>query len=474
MPNPSEEWVAFLNAIRDEPDDDAARLVFSDWLQEHDEAERAEFIRLQCQLAKGVPDPEERHLLQARMLKLRSKHGEEWLGRLRTRIQSYHFDRGMIGVTIEAERFGRAAKLYSPGLVQKVRLTGGVEQIAQALRSKSLAQFHTLDLSGLGLRDGDVEYLFMVRGARHGIKWPTHRLDLRNNFLDESIPLLLASPRLANLEHIELDGNPMSSLSRTLLQRSKWGAHYMPTPTDQKPATLLNSIGMRFVRIPAGTFIMGSPPSESHHETDESQHTITLTNDFYMSTTLVTQWQFQQVMGRNPSRFTEENRGGCSHPVENITWVDAITFCEQLSSLSEESEAKRICRMPWEAEWEYACRAGTKTAFAFGDNLTPMQANYHDHIGRTTPVGNFPPNDWGIYDMHGNVREWCMDWYDRSYYRDSPSHNPTGPENGQNRVLRGGSFDVVAVHYCRSAYRVYFSPLGQLAGIGFRVVFPAT
>ena len=214
---------------------------------------------------------------------------------------------------------------------------------------------------------------------------------------------------------------------------------------------------------------MGSPPSEEGHKEDERQHRVTLTRGFYLGTYAVTQAQWKAVMGgNNPSRFP-----GDDLPVENVSWKDAKAFCDNLSA----KECRRY-ELPTEAEWEYACRAGTPTPFHFGDTLSTDWAN-HDgaftdgqgqkraYRQKTTPVGAFNvPNAWGLHDLHGNVWEWCADWY--ADYPDGDSTDPKGPEKGEARVLRGGSWYNYPQR-CRSAARNGRAPGYRRAYSGFRV-----
>jgi formylglycine-generating enzyme required for sulfatase activity len=198
----------------------------------------------------------------------------------------------------------------------------------------------------------------------------------------------------------------------------------------------------------------------------------------------VTQGQFEQVMGNNnPSVFRDVERRE-DHPVENVSWEEAVEFCRRLSELPEEKKAGRRYRLPTEAEWEYACRAGKQgKPFSTGNSLTPGEANIYipppppppmqppakeHHQPPTVPVGSYSPNAWGLYDMHGNVWEWCSDWYDHNYYRVSPRQDPQGPESGSTRVMRGGSRASLPPA-CRSANRANSGPRAG-SGIGFRVV----
>ncbi|MBS1794308.1 MAG: formylglycine-generating enzyme family protein [Acidobacteria bacterium] len=225
---------------------------------------------------------------------------------------------------------------------------------------------------------------------------------------------------------------------------------------------------MEFVKIPAGSFTMGSPPGEKDREDNENQHRVTIGRDFYLGKYEVTQAQWKAVMGSNPSIFKGDNL-----PVENVSWDDAQEFIKKLNAKGEGTY-----RLPTEAEWEYAARAGTTTAFSFGDSLSSEQANFDGnypygtaskgkYLAKTTPVGSYAPNGWGLYDMHGNVWEWCADWY--GDYPDGSVADPTGPGSGSNRVNRGGSWRSHG-RGLRSAYRYGYVPSDRYYILGFRLV----
>jgi hypothetical protein len=238
----------------------------------------------------------------------------------------------------------------------------------------------------------------------------------------------------------------------------------------QASKEVTNSIGMKLALIPKGTFMMGSPESEEGYSEREVQHEVTLTKDFYLGVMEVTQAQYQKVMGENPSWFQGERVLGdsSSRPVEQVSWEDAVEFCKRISDLPEEKKAGRVYRLPTEAEWEYACRAGSKTAFSFGDEQGSLgdYASFSDNSeGKTHPVGAKKPNAWGLYDMHGNVWEWCGDWY--GDYPKGAVSNPTGPNEGSYRVYRGGGWCFEAA-FCRSAFRRGDYP-SYRGGIGVRV-----
>ncbi len=236
-----------------------------------------------------------------------------------------------------------------------------------------------------------------------------------------------------------------------------------PAEAAQAGEVITNSIGIKMVLIPAGEFLMGSPDSDEDADTREKpQHRVKITRPFYLGVSPVTQEEYERVMGKNPSGC----KGDRQRPVETVSWNDAAEFCRRLS----EKEGKTY-RLPTEAEWEYACRAGRTTKWCFGDSQSQLAdyAWYDDNSGGTThPVGEKKPNAWGLYDMHGNVYEWCDDWYDQDYYSASPAADPKGPDSTAYRVLRGGSwFDFPGLS--RSAYRDWDSPVFRYHGYGFRL-----
>ena len=225
-----------------------------------------------------------------------------------------------------------------------------------------------------------------------------------------------------------------------------------------KPNYIVKSaLDMELIWCPPGSFIMG--PGQD----DECPvHPVILTKGFYLGKFEVTQQQYKKVMGNNPSKFS-----GDKLPVENVSWNDAVAFCQALTS----KERKRGWEftLPTEAQWEYACRADTTTLFSWGNQVSSQFANCQESgLGRTIDVGSYPPNLWGFYDMHGNAREWTADWY--SAYPNQPVVDPLGPKEGSNRTFRGGSYNV-PVAILRSAYRSLGSPSYRGSGIGFRLCF---
>jgi sulfatase modifying factor 1 len=222
--------------------------------------------------------------------------------------------------------------------------------------------------------------------------------------------------------------------------------------------------------IAPGRFLMGSPPDEPERSAErEAQHEVTLSRGFWLADTACTQAFWQAVTGRNPSHFKDDQR----NPVEQVSWDDVQTFIAELQ--------RRLpgfpVRLPTEAEWEYACRAGTKTPFSFGENITPELVNYNGNYPyaggekglyreKPVPVASLPANPWGLYEMHGNVWEWCADWY--GDYPTEPQVDPQGPQSGGSRVLRGGSWNDDGGGV-RSALRLRGVPGDRYDFIGFRL-----
>ncbi|HOD80927.1 MAG: Serine/threonine-protein kinase pkn1 [Planctomycetes bacterium ADurb.Bin126] len=263
-----------------------------------------------------------------------------------------------------------------------------------------------------------------------------------------------------------------------------------PLP-DERTLTLDlgKDVTMKLVLIPPGKFLMGSPDSDKDACDDEKpQHEVTISKPFYMGVYEVTQAQYEAMMGKNPSEFKGRDR-----PVENLSWQDAVKFCKEMSA-----KTGKTVRLPTEAEWEYACRAGTTTRFSFGDDGADLHqfgnycdrsctfpwrgkkdAAHSDGHDRTAPVGSFKPNPFGLYDMHGNVWEWCSDWYAESYAKlpageaGGKTVDPTGPTSGTKRVLRSGCWHMVGPSMCRSAVR-RTNPGYNCYQEGFRVVVDAS
>lgn len=279
----------------------------------------------------------------------------------------------------------------------------------------------------------------------------------------------------------------------------------------EPPATLTSTTtGMVLALVPAGEFQMGSPPAEPGRRPDEAPHRVRITRPFYLGTREVTQGDYLAITGRNPSSFAAEAEGGTRVegrdtsrlPVENVSWFDAVEFCNLLGAKDglpayyRLDDVKRRAdggveradvfitggagyRLPTEAEWEYACRAGTVTAFHYGARTTGKDANCKPsadagayglapgwrEVGRTAVVGSYPANAWGLHEMHGNVAEWCWDRYAE---RPEGGSDPAGPPRGDHRVLRGGSW-LFNERSCRAANRFMHVPGERSYDTGFRV-----
>jgi formylglycine-generating enzyme required for sulfatase activity len=246
-------------------------------------------------------------------------------------------------------------------------------------------------------------------------------------------------------------------------EKASTGGSTKTDSVDRQPGEVMtNSIGMKLVYIQPGEFQMGSDDGQSN---EKPIHTVKISKGFYIGIYEVTQEQYQKVMGTNPSYFK-----GSNLPVESVSWADAVEFCKKLS----QTEGKTY-RLPTEAEWEYACRAGTTTQFSFGDDKSQLgdYAWYDKNSGgKPHPVGTKKPNAWGLYDMHGNAWEWCLDWYAKDWYSKGPEENPLNESYGDKwgRVVRGG-FWFVNSGLCRVSHRDGYGPSSRGGdGVGFRVV----
>jgi formylglycine-generating enzyme required for sulfatase activity len=302
---------------------------------------------------------------------------------------------------------------------------------------------------------------------------------------------------------------PIDRLSKSDQEYLESLKNLEPKPENAATAaieTITNSIGMKLKLILPGQFVMGSPASEEKREDSEEQHQLRITRGFYMGVTEVSQQQWLSVMRSRPWRewtYPERERlrttvgEGGNHPALNLSWEDAVRFCNQLSKMDELSpcyEIKAIARagpgdlqtigvevlpqgtgyrLPTEAEWEYACRAGTNTAYSFGDDKSKLrlyawcEANSKENVVGEHRVGTKPPNPWGLHDMHGSVYEWCQDRLGK--YDPADATDPTGPVQGTMRVSRGGCARAADL-CCRSAFRVGGDPAIRQYVDGMRVV----
>ena len=241
-----------------------------------------------------------------------------------------------------------------------------------------------------------------------------------------------------------------------------------PTPAPSVPKEITNSVGMKLVLIPAGEFLMGSPDSDQDAQSFEKpQHRVRITQPFYLGMTEVTQGHYRAVTGQSPSQF----KGPDELPVENVSWEEAVAFCDKLNDREKGRLGGEHYRLPTEAEWEYACRAGSKTRYSFGDDEAGLGecAWFEGNSGgKTHRVGEKRPNAFNLNDMHGNVWEWCQDWYDDGYYGRSNDADPRGPTRAEARVDRGGGWGSSA-RLCQSANRGRIAPGDRSDRLGFRV-----
>ncbi len=254
----------------------------------------------------------------------------------------------------------------------------------------------------------------------------------------------------------------LGSLTMAIAQESKEAGGKTKDLPKKLTVDLGNGVKLEMVLISGGEFLMGSPDSDKDaiHLLGERQHRVRITKPFYLGKYLVTQEQWEALMGNNPSQFK-----GPRNPVENVSWDDCQAFLGKLNAKTAGKAGKFV--LPTEAQWEYACRAGSTTRYCFGDDETRLgeYAWYGANWGApqaTHPVGEKKPNAWGLYDMHGNAWEWCADWYDSAYYIVSPTDDPTGPQTGSKpnlmfaqaatHVLRGGSC-ISPAKNCQSAFR---------------------
>ncbi len=269
--------------------------------------------------------------------------------------------------------------------------------------------------------------------------------------------IALAAVEAADAQSEEKESEPATSVSKE--------------EASDQDGVITNSVGMKLKLIKAGEFMMGSSLSPEEiakrygekalwYDWEKPVHKVKITRPFYIGVYEVTRAQYEKIMGKNPSKSKGPNR-----PVDSITWDDAVLFCKKLS----EKEGVEY-RLPTEAEWEYACRAGTRTKYYWGDEMDGRYAWYNINSERKThDVGHKKPNAWGLYDMSGNVFERCSDWFARDYYDNSPEKDPQGPKDGKFRVLRGGSWDLNQA-FCRSEDRVGNIPGRTWGMIGFRIV----
>jgi formylglycine-generating enzyme required for sulfatase activity len=285
------------------------------------------------------------------------------------------------------------------------------------------------------------------------------KIHFRGQGPKEVLPILNASKQLSAAAEATIEQARLSNSESSEAQANKG---------------MTNSIGMKLVPIAKGKLQMGSLrnlKAEGYRFT-EPLHEVTLTRDYYLGACEVTQAQYLKVMGNNPSYFQGDQVNGVdssNHPVDRVSWEDAVEFCKRLSELPEELAAGREYRLPTEAEWEYACRAGSNAPFGFGglelyDDYGWFNSNSK---GLSQPVGQKEMSDWSLYDMHGNVMEWCSDW--AGDYPEGAVSDPSGPKEGYSRMIRGGAWLTPAVLGKSGCRAFHFPPDTRSDYVGFRV-----
>ncbi len=293
--------------------------------------------------------------------------------------------------------------------------------------------------------------------ARVQIDLAAMKIHFRGQGPKEVVPILSASKQLSAPAEAAIEQARLSSAESS---------------SNQADQGMTNTMGMKLVPIAKGKLQMGSLFREEGYRLAEQRHEVTLTRDYYLGAFEVTQAQYFKVMGNNPSYHQGDpikNVDGSNHPVDQVSWEDAVEFCKRLSELPEERAAGRVYRLPTEAEWEYACRSGSNAPFGFGglelaDDYGWFSSNCK---GQSHPVGRKDMNAWGLYDMHGNVMEWCSDW--AGDYPEGAVSDPTGPKEGYSRMIRGGAW-LTPAKLGRSGDRAFhFPPETRSNYVGFRV-----
>lgn len=494
--------VGFIRSLQDDPFDATVRAIFGDWLEEQGDADhlaRRRLLQLQTELDRWIPDLHARRERQLEEQALLTAHAAHWLRDLDTFPHEATFRACLVDVVFAGSVFlskkfaAVAERLFDGAWLGRVRLEFPGE-VPPSLVTPALAHVRQLDLRGSGLTDAHLGELLTsgllenlvtldlssnqltdtAAQATAAARWPRlQELDVRNNFLSrDGVAALHGAADLPLLRRLEVHGNAVPAAVIEAAHAWRGGT----------AGRLVNSVGMEFALVPAGTFLMGSPESEAERGSSEGPvHEVELSQAYYLSRYPVTQRQYAAVTGSNPANFTAGDGGGLDHPVECVSWGNATAFCELLGQREAEVAAGRTYRLPTEAQWEHACRAGSVTPFACGATLTARYANFDGrhpygaaapgpYLGRTSRVGSYPANAFGVYDMHGNVWEWCADYYEERYYTRKARRNPTGPRTGTRVATRGGSYTNHAA-LCRSASRDYW--YGQhysRDNIGFRVV----
>ena len=449
-----------------------------------DEAARSDEARdFFNKLTNTLQAPEKQGTLShARMIQLADRHvrwaapvleqNESYLARLSAAVIQAEPERGRQGLPegIDPVELLKMSPAVAP---QRMHVAQNMNQVLSLLPTASSLPAGTTRLATL-----EVDRDTLLWANRHHKKVSTYQPWQWNNSSSDEHP----TPQLPKPLEIAAESETLQSYPALILHTGREHLHFEPFNPPAWASSwgqdtfglfaelTIQQITQRFRWITPGTFLMGSPDSEPERRDNETQHEVTLTNGFWMADSTCTQALWTAIMDNNPSRFQDES----NLPVENISWLVVQPFIEKLNTLFPDLHA----HLPTEAQWEYACRASTQTPFSFGENITPEQVNYdgnYPYAGgetglyrkRTVPVKSLPPNPWGLYEMHGNVWEWCADWYEE--YPTQAVINPLGPDQGTSRVLRGGSWYLIG-RRTRSAIRRRYVPNYHRDIIGFRLV----
>ena len=362
-------------------------------------------------------------------------------------------------------------------LKEKLEDRKKIIEAAATKASPSMRESYALALSKIGgkldgkiktLLDFDFQYLekFEKDLFASTLEWKEYLVNV-DGVLDES----LIRNELAN----RISDHFRENMSKLIEERrEKWTGVANVSRSHLVDNHATHDLGFEMIWVKPGTFKMGSPKTSffrknAVRDDDESQYQVTLTKGFYLGKHEVTQGQWESVMGSNPSEFKGTNR-----PVEKVSWNDVMRFCQKLTETARRADklpAGMAYQLPTEAQWEYACRAGTTTKYSWGDTIAKTNANYEfdgfvTGLTETTEVGKYQANAWGFHDMHGNVSEWCADWY--GDYPSRSASDPFGPVIGSYRVTRGGSW-YGSANFARSASRTKGDPAGGSNFLGFRL-----
>jgi formylglycine-generating enzyme required for sulfatase activity len=367
-------------------------------------------------------------------------------------------------------------------------------EIQQQLQAAGFAVFRDV----IGLKPGDVWYrtleleletsdvmVLVVSEKVRTSKWVHNEVSMAEEIGIPVIPVLAEKVRyplwLRHLQSLDFCGavdwslllgalgHHVGSGAVEVREKPVWASEAGQDQYGRYADLVVKGVTQKFRWIEPGMFWMGSPESEPDRRNNETLHQVTLTKGFWLADTACTQFLWTVVLDNNPARFTDD----ANNPVEQVSWDDTQMFLQKLNTRVSGLNA----RLPTEVEWEYACRAGTNTPFSFGDNISPEQVNYDGNYPyangkkglcrhKTVPVKSLQANAWGLCEMHGNVWEWCQDWY--GTYPAEPVTNPEGSQAGVGRVIRGGSFFFDG-WYVRSAIRDRSSPDDRNYDLGFRL-----